>query len=501
MINDINNDIQGKSRNGEQPVPGTVEGGAPVIPQPPTAILRPDSFSWLSPGAALLQPLVESFAGGVLVIFMLLKREDLRNRLIRLMGPRRITIMTRAFDDAGQRVSRFLLMQALINGTFGLAIALGLAAIGVNYAFLWGFLTALLRYIPYLGTWIAAALPLLLSLAQFGGWVQPVLVFALFLSIEMVTANGLEPWLIGQSIGVSPVALLVATAFWAFLWGPVGLVLSSPLTVCLVVIGKYVPQLAFLDVLFGDDPPLQPHVSFYQRLLAQDQDEAVQLVLNHLATHPRDQVYDDLLLPALRFTRLDRQNSDLGDEEEEFIMGAQREIIEEIAEAGEELPQSQALETGNGQEKEPASPPVLVLGCPARDTMDQLGLEMLQHVLDPARWEMEIAAPELLTAELLAHIALREPALICIASLPPGGLAHTRYLCKRLRTRFPRIKILVGRWGQARDSELATDQLQQAGADLITTSLLETRKEMTTWLPVLSYQQRNQTVNLSVPAS
>src|SRR6202011_5903871 len=173
----------------------------------------------------------------------------------------------------------FLLMQAIVNGIFGMVLGVGLLVIGVEHALLWGFLAALMRYIPYVGAWIAIIPPTILSLAMFPGWVHPLEVIGLFLVLELLTSNVVEPRVFGKSIGVSEVALLVAAAFWAFLWGPAGLVLSSPLTVCLVVLGKYVPQLGFLDVLLGDEPSQDTDVHYYQRLLARDQDEATQLVL------------------------------------------------------------------------------------------------------------------------------------------------------------------------------------------------------------------------------
>ena len=275
-------------------------GAAPG--KPPAVIPQPERPAWLSRWPALVSPVVELLGGLalalVLVVFMLLKREALRNRLLRLVGHGRLTVTTKAVEDAGQRVSRFLLMQFLINGGFGLVLALGLSLIQVPHAILWGFLGALLRYVPYLGSWLTATLLITLSLAIFPGWVQALLVLGLILVLELSTANVLEPRLFGHSIGVSEVALLVSAAFWAFLWGPVGLVLSSPLTVCLVVMGKYVPQLEFLDVLLGDEPALDPDISFYQRLLARDQEEAEQLVLTQARTSPPEEVYDKVLVPA-----------------------------------------------------------------------------------------------------------------------------------------------------------------------------------------------------------
>ena len=420
---------------------------------------------------------------------MLLKREDLRNRLIRLVSRGQITVMTKALDDAGQRISRFLLMQLIVNATVGLTVGLGLLAIGVQYALLWGFVAAVFRYIPYVGVWIAALPPIILSLAMFEGWVQPLLVLSLFLAIELLASNIAEPRLYGRSIGVSEVALLVAAAFWAFLWGPIGLILSSPLTVCMVVLGKYVPPLKFLDVLLGDEPPLDAHITFYQRLLARDQDEATQLILAQVKASSPEQVYDEFLVPTLNYAKRDRERDDLTESDEQFVVEAIREILEDLGERREAA--TQAKEAIRPEDQANAAAPIRlrVLACPARDEADRLALEMLRQLLDPAKWEVEVAAVETLTADLVAQVAEQSPALVCIGALPPGGLAHARYLCKKLRSRFPEIKIIVGRWGLTGGVEANREQLQDAGADLMATTMLETRNELNSLLPILTQAQ------------
>ena len=478
---------------------GSLEGAAgdkPAIPasEKPTAVfLQPESPTWLARLPALLTSLLETLGSLalalVLVVFMLLKREDLRNRLIRLAGHGQIAVMTKAFDDAGQRISRFLLMQLIVNATVGLSVGIGLLAIGVQYALLWGFLVVVFRYIPYIGVLIAALPPIMLSLAMFEGWVQPLLVIGLFLVIELFANNVAEPRLYGRSIGVSEVALLVAAAFWAFLWGPIGLILSSPLTVCLVVLGKHVPQLKFLDVLLGDEPPLDAHITFYQRLLARDQDEATQLVLGQAKASSPEQVYDDFLVPALNYAKRDRERDDLTESDEQFVLQATQEILEDLGERREVV--TQAEEAIHAEDRGNASAPVplRVLACPARDQADRLALEMLRQLLDPAKWEVEVAAVETLTAELVAQMAEQMPALVCIGALPPGGLAHTRYLCKKLRARFPEVKIVVGRWGLASGVEEDREQLRDAGADLTATTILETRSQLTSLLSILAIDQ------------
>src|SRR5262249_12004270 len=209
----------------------------------------------------------------LLLVFMLINREEMRNRLVRLWGRANLTSTTKAFDEAGQRISRFLLMQFVINASFGLLVGVGLALIGVPYAPVWGLLAGTLRYLPYIGPWLGAFFPTAVSVAVLPGWAPALLVIGLFLGLELIISNFVEPVLYGRSIGVSEVALLIAAAFWTWLWGPWGLVLSTPMTACLAVLGQYVPHLEFLHVLLGDDPILEASETYYQRLLAKDQDE------------------------------------------------------------------------------------------------------------------------------------------------------------------------------------------------------------------------------------
>ncbi len=284
-------------------------------------------------------------------------------------------------------------------------MGVSLLALRVEYAFLWGFLAAVFRYIPYIGIWIAAVPPLILSLAMFPGWVQPLLLIGLFLAIELTASNVIEPRLYGHSIGVSEVALLVAAALWAFLWGPIGLILSSPLTVCLVVLGKYVPQLKFLDVLLGDEPALDAHVTFYQRLLARDQDEATQLVLAQAKASSPEQVYDDFLVPALTCAKRDRERDDLTESDEQFVLQATREILEDLGERREAVTQAEEAVHAEDRGNAAAPIPLRILTCPARDQADRLALEMLRQLLDPAKWVVEIAAVETMTADLVAQVA------------------------------------------------------------------------------------------------
>ena len=401
----------------------------------------------------------------VLVVFMLIERHEMRNRLIRLVGFGRLTVTTRALDDAAQRIIRYLLMQSAINASFALAVGLGLLVIGLPYALLWAFLAGLLRFIPYVGTWMAALLPIILSLAVFPSWKQPLLVMALFVILEPLIYLVIEPLLYGHSVGVSQVALLVAVAFWTWLWGPVGLVLATPLTVCLVVLGKYVQELEFISVLMGDEPALEPDISFYQRLLAGDEVEATQIVQTYLRTNALDTVYDAVLISALAHARRDAEHGRLVDLDEQVVLRVAADVVEGVRTSLPRRPTGAHLCGG-------------VVACPARDELDELAVTMLCDVATSIPCDIALAPAGMLASEILSLVAERNPAVVCIGFVPPGGLAQTRYLCKRLRARFPELKILVGRWGGAEGIETARELLIRDGADAVGGTLLESREQL-----------------------
>lgn len=407
----------------------------------------------------------------MLVMFMLARHEDVRDRLIRLVGHGRITDATKALVDASQRVSRFLFTQLVINTSFGLTLGLGLIFIGLPQALLWGLLVGALRFIPYIGSPIGGLLVLLLSIVVFPTWSGPLAVLILFLVLEGLTANVVEPLLFGHSTGVSPIALVFAAAFWAWLWGPVGLLLSTPLTVCLVVVGRHVPGLGFFGVLLGDKPPLPPEKRYYQRLLAKDPDEAIDLIEDYLKKHPRDTFYDRVLLPALVLTRRDHERGVLSSAERRDMMRDMRAILEEVVSV-----QCPAPEVVRGE----GLP--IVLGIPSGDDADELALYMLRQLLEAEGCRLEVLPSGMTAAEVVARVAEERPAGVLIAALPPQGLADTRYLCKRLRSRFPDLQLLVGRWGQQDDLEQMRQRLKAAGASEVGVTLLESRVQV---LPLL----------------
>ncbi len=286
-----------------EPTPRAERNAPPSDLKPmPVRIVEPKSrLPKLLQTAAtgLLGPLGTAGLVLLLVIFMLFKREDLRGRLIRLIGQGRISATTRAMDDAGKRVARYLSTQLLINLMFGVSVTVGLYFIGVPNAALWGAFAALMRFVPYLGAWIAAAMPLLISFAVTTNWISPILVLALFVVLELINANLLEPWLYGASTGVSSLALIVAAVFWTWLWGPVGLLLSTPLTVCLAVMGRHVPKLQFLSVLLSEEEALQPHEECYYRLLRLGLAEGSDFAENYQRANSLTALYDEVLIPVI----------------------------------------------------------------------------------------------------------------------------------------------------------------------------------------------------------
>jgi hypothetical protein len=300
----------------------------------------------------------------------------------------------------------------------------------------------------------------------------PLGILGYFLVLELLTANVVEPLLFGHSTGSSPVALLLAAAFWTWLWGPVGLVLSTPLTVVLVVLGKYVPQLEFFEVLMGDEPALRTHVTYYQRLVARDQDEAGELVEEYAQTHNLDAVYERVLLPALVLARQDRERGELDADNFEFVLRATRDVLDDLG----------AVEQERFPEKADAK--ASLLACPARDEADEVALLVFARLLEPQGYKVEVFSSHVLAAEVLARIGNECPTVVLVGSLPPGGLAQARYLCKRIKAQCPGVKVAVGRWGEKDNLERMQKRLQASGADFVATTLSDTRTQVVPLLQV-----------------
>ena len=418
-----------------------------------------------------------------LVIFMLAQREELRNRLIRVIGYAHLTVTTRALEDAGSRITNYLWMQIAINGCFGLVVGIALFLIGLPYAFLWGFIAVPLLFIPIVGFWTAAALPTILSLAVFREWWWPLAIVALFFVLKTLINMILEPLLYGRSVGVFPVPLLMMIAFWTWLWGGIGLLLATPMTVCLVVFARHVPQLEPVRVLLSDEPAMEPKISYYQRLLAMDVGEATAILRQYLTRRGRDEVYDELLLPALSYAKADLRQYKITDREHRCVMTGSREILETLAreKVAADVGAVNAPSTGaSGLEKIP------IVSCPARDEADEIALLMLRQLLNASRYDVEIISSGTLTSEIAAVIAEKKPSLVCIAAVSPGGLSQLRYICKRLRSLSKDIKIVLVRLGGATEIEADRESLIAAGADQVAGSLCQTRDQIANLRPLPS---------------
>ena len=450
---------------------------APSTPAPPlpVQIVPPpaNGLDYLRDLQPVLQPL--ALLGLVLIftVFMLIKRFDLRHRLLRLVGLGQINIMTQALDDTAQRVSRYLLMQILVNAAFGILFGFGLYLIGVPTPALWGVVAGILRIVPYVGTMIAATLPIALSLAAFTSWVPPLLVFLLFAGLEMVIANFVEPWLYGANTGISSLALLVSAIFWTILWGPAGLILSTPLTVCVVVLGRYVPQLSFLHTVLGDEIVLVPEAQIYQRLLAMDQPEAHAIVTRCLKEKSLVELYDSVLIPALSMAEQDRHKGAIDPTREEFLFLSINEMITELSEYQPEPLPSPA--------EDAAAPPppaqqtaARILCLPANDRADEVAAAMLAQILERAGHAalcLPVAHASLL--EMLALLETRPDDVICISSVPPYAFSPARAMCKLVRERFPKPKLVVGVWGFSGDTEKAKARFERTQPDRLLTSIAQ----------------------------
>ena len=399
----------------------------------------------------------------VFTFFMLLKREDLRNRLIRLSGHGHLQLMTQAMDDTSRRISRYLSMQSLVNTGYGLIVFVFLHFIALPHALLWGALAGLLRFIPYIGAPIGALLPTALSLAVFNGWTNTLLIMAIFFCLELVTGNFLEPQVYGKHTGLSSLAILVAAIFWALIWGPIGLVLSIPLTVCLVVLGAHVPSLQFLTVLLGDQPVMQPGAHYYQRLLANDQREASQVLESHLKDTSLEDLYDTVLIPALNLAEQDRHRNALDDSTVDFITQTTKDLVEEFS-----LREVDPRTLGIGEVV-----PKKIACLPVRDDADEIVGVMLAQLLDRAGYSA-IAIPIGSVNGMLVEAANAEPEIVCLSALPPYAISHARAIYRRLRMQQPKLQIIIGLWNYSEDPVKAATEISGGEQKLVCTTLAQT---------------------------
>ena len=378
----------------------------------------------------LVHPLTTTLIVVIFLVFILLGREDLLDRGLRLAGIERMHITTTAIQDASKRVSRYLLMQLLVNMSYGLIAGVSLWLIGVPHPLLWGVLSCLLRFVPYIGIMMAAAGPLLLSIAVSPNWSMLAWTLLIFVVLEIATANFVEPMLYGASTGMSAIAVLTAAIFWTVLWGFPGLLLATPLTVCLVVVGQQVPHLRFLQVLFGEEKVLSPSERFYQRMLASNVPAARSLIEDLIKTGPRAEVYDNIIVPALSQIEDARHSEQITTPRAEEILQGIEELAEEVGGRAASIEKSDF----DGMKR--------VAFIPARDFADEVGCQLSLQVMSGAT-PSQVMSADLSTPDLLQSIESFDPEVICVIGIPPHAMRHLRMRCQQIRTRLPRAVVVA----------------------------------------------------------
>jgi predicted PurR-regulated permease PerM len=441
-------------------------------PRQETALQRAGNLLVIAAGPAGTAGLVAVF-----LLFILLQRDDLRDRIIKLAAGRRINLATQALDDASRRISRYLRAQATVNGTYGLTIGLGLAGISYGFTgesfpglFLWATLCAILRFIPYLGPWLAAAFPLFVSLGHYDGYNVFLAVAAMFIVVELISNNVMEPVLYGSAVGMSDFAVIVAATVWTFLWGPVGLLVATPITTCLVVLGKHVPALRPIDTLLGNEPVLSPHSKLYQRLLAMDADDAAEEVEAFRKDHTLTETFDVLLLPMLRLSERDREAGNLTQERADFIAKTVREFVDELADQEEPEP-ADSVDLNDPDLPVPKKPAVasneaiLVSILPANDVADESAGLMLSALLRRRGYATRVLDDETLASEKLDSVRNDGTAVVVISAVPPKAASRARYLVKKLDACSDvgnsESQTIVGIWD--RDVDLAVTKARVCG--------------------------------------
>ena len=419
----------------------------------------------------LLKPIIKPVGMlGMVVIFtiyMLIKREDLRNRLLLLAGMGRLNVMTQALNDAARRISSYLLMNVLVNASYGIIFGIGLFLLHVPNATLWGVLLGILRMVPYAGMIIGGGLPICFAFAVFPGWWTPLFVLVLFVALEIAVSNFIEPWLYGSHTGISALALVTTAMVWTLLWGVPGLILSTPLTVCLIVMGRYVPQMSFLHILLGDEAELAPEAHFYERLLAMDQNEAHHIADRFLEGHRLVDLYDGVVLPALSLAEQDRHKGFLDDTRSTFLFQSATELIAELTDYNSPLADpSLELEA----QIDRGCPVVCI---PANDQADEIAAVMLAQLLEQRGHKTMLLPASALSPEIVDRLREEPSTTIFISALPPFAFVHARNLCQRVRQNLPNNRILIGLWGATGDDETLRERFGNGCPQAVATTLAQ----------------------------
>jgi hypothetical protein len=414
----------------------------------------------------------------VFVIVMLLEREDLRDRLIKLVGAGgELQKSTEAFGEAGKRVSRYLLTQLFLNVGYGVSIGIGLYFIGVPNAILWGLLMTVMKFIPYLGTPLAAFFPLVLAFGIDPTWSMVIWTVALFATVEMIGNSVVEPWLFGTTTGLSSLAVIISAIFWSILWGPIGLVLATPLTVCVMVIGRYVPHLNFLDVLLGSEPVLAPEQRFYQRLLSGNVEEAVDMAERYVADKSRPAFYEEVVVPALRLAENDRQRDTLDVGYRRIVADGVVAVLKEIAEdAKDEHGSGAAVHSGtNGS----SSPSVLCIG--GRTELDRAAAEMVARALSERGIDARVLPPVSVSQDAIGQLDLTGIDVVCLSYLDPQPHVFAKFVSRKLKRREPQMRIAICAWN-AEPVTPADDPTVRGAADIVSFSLENTVRSIEGWI-------------------
>jgi predicted PurR-regulated permease PerM len=504
MLKDLSKELDKPKDAVSARAPGSVV--SPIAPGPPAPV--PVEVRQPDPGAleslrTLISPLVHPLATTgiiiIFVIFILLQREDLRNRLIRLAGSSDLQRTTAALDDAASRLSRLFLTQLILNGAFGVVIGTGLWFIGIPSAILWGILAAALRFVPYVGAVIAAAFPLALAVAVDPGWSMLLWTIALFIVVEPVVGHVIEPMVYGHSTGLSPVAVVASATFWTALWGPIGLVLATPLTVCLVVLGRHVERLEFLDVMFGDRPALSPPEIFYQRMLAGDPTEAAEKAEEFLKERSLASYYDEVALKGLQLAQADAERGALDQERLVKIRDAVSEFASDLSDQDDRPPAkshsttdaeaSSAIESV-AENAANENLPILskeslplewqgehpVLCVAGRSLIDEAAAIILAQLSTAHGLAARVEGAAALSTTNVFRLDTTGVAIVCLVYLDASGPAHMRYSVRRLRRKLPKATIILGCW--VKDIDPAALELLREGAkaDLVAASVGEAVK-------------------------
>ncbi len=495
-LQQISEELGIANSTGAIPPPGQTDaspiGTTPEHPVQVRVVGRPTGR--LDQLGGVIEPATTALLAVVFTFFVLLQREDLRNRLIHLSGDRNLSLLTQAMSDASRRISRYFLLQVAVNVVYGAIVCAALYFIGLPHAILFAALAILCRFVPYIGAPIAALTPTLLSLAVFPGWSHTALIFGLFVVLEIVTANYIEPRVYGHHTGLSSLAVLIAAAFWTLIWGPVGLILSVPLTVCLVVMGSHIPSLEFLAVLLGDQPVMPLYTAFYQRMLAHDEREASDILQSSLKNESLTAVYDSILIPALTMVEMERQKGELEESTVRFIRNSTSEMVDELgfraleeknemaqaaqndanSETAGVIPQSLIPNPSSlvSQIPNPSGSACRVLVIPVRDGSDDLISTMLTQVLDQSGFQ-STCIPIQRIDETVAAVNEQKPDLVFLSGMPPVAMARANRIFRSLRRSNPALKIVMGIWHYTEDPTRAAQMISRSEDLHISTSLAD----------------------------